>query len=194
MPTQACARTRCGTSFLHYPAVLSPFDNLHVGPLQANGLVSDQVDGKSHAAAREAVSQRPEAVKEVEGFVVADVEHALPGTVPPDPLAEFLRFQAYRRKHSGLEDPNLLYCLFDTYDDEYLVGPAENFGDTALDLPGRRGSPISGRDLVAMLTAGSSREEFEAFKAFQRNELFYDAFAASIGGLRRHMRPRPITQ
>ncbi|MFT3720899.1 hypothetical protein [Pseudorhodoferax sp.] len=64
---------------LHYPAVLSPFDNLDCSGLSEHGLIQGQLGLSDQIDAGRQLDSNPEIVRGVQEFVVADISPSHPG-------------------------------------------------------------------------------------------------------------------
>ncbi|MFT3720901.1 hypothetical protein [Pseudorhodoferax sp.] len=71
-----------------------------------------------------------------------------------------------------------MYGLYETYD-EYVSGVKTMFGDGPFRIPGREALHISGTQLGQSIAADTSREDFEAYKEYERNRQFMSDFKTS---------------
>ncbi|ARP80352.1 hypothetical protein CAL12_05560 [Bordetella genomosp. 8] len=163
---------------LHYPAVISPCDNLDISGLQDLGLVDRQLDHESQLAADSQLRRAPEVVRSIEALVLADLADRHPAILAGTPVETFLRLARSEGHDVAQRMDSAMFDMFDTYE-EYVAGMSEMFGDDILELPGGKGRPISGSEFAASLTAGANRDEFLAFKAYQPFRGFMHDFAGS---------------
>lgn len=163
---------------LHYPAVLSPFDNLDVTELQKLGLVDGQVGMDSQAAAYSQLRDAPEVVRGIQGIILAELGAAHPAIVADGAADTFLRLRASRGYRVANQLDSAMFDMFDTFD-EYIAGAKAMFGGDVFRSPGRGGRQVSGAELGAAIAAAANRDDFLAFKAYQPYRDFMNDFSSS---------------
>lgn len=163
---------------LHYPAVLSPFDNLDVSGLQKLGLVEGQLDSNSKDYAYSQMNNSPEAIRGVQEFVLAELCETDPAFVAKGSVDKFMQLHSsYGHQVVGRLD-SAMFDMFDSFE-EYVAGTKTMFDGEILQVPGRGGGPVPGSELGARIAAAANREDFEAFKAYQPFKQFMHNFAMS---------------
>jgi hypothetical protein len=162
---------------LHYPAVLSPFDNLNISGLQSYGLVSDQLDQTSQSLAYRQMVESPELIRGVQALVFAELlpKHRVLGT--DKAVDEFIRLRASRGHAVASGMSSALYGMYPTFD-EYVAGTSALFSGRTFGVPGRS-SLLSGEEFGARIASAADRDDFEAFKAYEPHAAFMDDFARS---------------
>lgn len=163
---------------LHYPAMLSPFDNLNVSGLQQLGLVRDQLNGDSQSSAYSQLNDSPEVVRGVQEFILADLGGAHPAIVAEGAVETFMRLHASDGYRVANRLDSAMFDMFDSFE-EYVAGTKAMFGDTVFQTPGRGGRQVSGSELGAQFAAAANRDDFLAFKCYQPFSEFMHDFSSS---------------
>lgn len=163
---------------LHYPAILSPCDNLDYSGLKRLGLVEGELSSFEQRNAYQQMREAPEVAFGVQEFIVADIAKEHTGLNSDEVVAKYLCLSASKGHDVHNQMNSALYMLFDTYD-EYVNGITNLFGDHTLTLHARDGFSIPGCEFGAALAADANREDFEAFKAYEKNRAFMNAFHTS---------------
>lgn len=163
---------------LHYPAVLSPFDNLDVRELQKTGLISGQVGLDCQVSASAELRRSPAMVRGIRGLVLADLGDAHRGVITDDPVGTFLKLHESEGHRLSNRLESAMFDMFETFE-EYVAGTKAMFGGAVLQVPGRDGRRVSGEDFAAELAGATSRDGFLAFKAYQPFRKFMHEFGSS---------------
>ena len=163
---------------LHCPAILSPFDNLDDSELRRHGLVEGQLQLSDQTDAYRQLETEPNQIRAIQELIVADIAADDSGLNSDQFVVKYLSLRSSKGYSLHGKLSSAMYGLFDTYDD-YIAGVKTIFGDSTYALPGRDAFSISGSQLEASITADASREDFEAFKEYEKHRSFMADFQAS---------------
>ena len=157
---------------LHFPAVVTPFDNLRVDKLMDTGLLKGPISSEVTSEVSSRFHQEPEVIKSLDGLVTAELKDAFPDLKHSSFAEHYLevRSSSAYAFDSTLEAAK--YELFDTYE-EFLSGTTSMWGGQDFFLPGKRGgSPVDGDKVLQRVLGNSSKAEFDAALAYRSQRRF----------------------